>query len=88
MKIEHCGEEHVLHLETREVGLLLDILEAALPAETISGPRASNPGLSQFFNSVYGDLIETARQAWTQPAPGDAAPRGAGALPCHPGLLP
>jgi hypothetical protein len=51
------------------VGLLLDILEAALPAETISGPRASNPGLSRFFNSVYGDLIETARQAWSQTGP-------------------
>jgi hypothetical protein len=69
VKIEHCGEDHVLHLETCEVGLLLDILEAALPAETISGPRASNPGLSRFFNSVYGDLIETARQAWSQTGP-------------------
>ncbi len=73
MKIEHRGEDHVLHLETCEVGLLLDILEAALPAETISGPRASNPGLSRFFNSVYGDLIETARQAWSQTAPGAAS---------------
>jgi hypothetical protein len=31
------GEALVLHLQTKEVALLLDILEAALPTEKISG---------------------------------------------------
>ncbi|MFN5116513.1 MAG: hypothetical protein ACK5FE_07020 [Cyanobacteriota bacterium] len=70
MRVEHCGQEHLLHLETREVALLIDILEAALPAEGISGPRTSNPPLSGFFNDVYARLIDTARVGWER----DAAP--------------
>jgi hypothetical protein len=66
VRIEHCGPDHVLHLETREVGLLIDILEAALPAERITGLRATNPPLSRFFNDVYGRLIDTARDAWRE----------------------
>lgn len=48
------------------MALLIDILEAALPAEAISGVRTSNPPLSAFFNTVYGQLIDTARSAWRQ----------------------
>ena len=66
MKIEHRSRRHVLHLEDREVALLIDILEAALPADAISGVRTSNPPLSAFFNTVYGQLIDTARCAWRQ----------------------
>ncbi|MCS5700241.1 hypothetical protein NZK32_14465 [Cyanobium sp. FGCU-52] len=69
MRVLHQGGEHLLHLRTREVALLLDILEAALPAETISGPRASNPSLSQFFNEIYGQLIDTARAGWADVVP-------------------
>lgn len=58
-------EELVLHLRTGEVALLLDIFEAALPTERISGLHTHNPALSHFFNSVYGGLISTAReQGW------------------------
>ncbi len=69
MRVLHQGGEHLLHLRTREVALLLDILEAALPADTISGPRASNPSLSQFFNEIYGQLIDTARVGWADVVP-------------------
>ena len=69
MRVLHQGGEHLLHLGTREVALLLDILEAALPADTISGPRASNPSLSHFFNEIYGQLIDTARAGWADGAP-------------------
>lgn len=64
MKIEHSGHEHVLHLRSEEVALLIDILEAALPAETISAAGRSNPSLSRFFNDVYSRLIDAARDAW------------------------
>lgn len=64
MKVEHSGHEHVLHLRSEEVALLIDILEAALPAETISGSGRPNPSLSRFFNDVYSRLIDTARDAW------------------------
>jgi hypothetical protein len=61
-------DELVLRLRTQEVALLLDIFEAALPSEKISGLRTHNPALSHFFNSVYGGLITTARQhGWTTP---------------------
>ncbi|MFM7267184.1 MAG: hypothetical protein ACKOZT_01170 [Cyanobium sp.] len=50
------------------MALLIDILEAALPAEEITGARSSNPALSGFFNSVYGQLIDTARVVWGQAA--------------------
>lgn len=56
------SEELVLRLHTREVALLLDIFEAALPSEKISGLQTRNPDLTHFFNSVYGGLITTARQ--------------------------
>ncbi|MFM7393106.1 MAG: hypothetical protein ACKO22_01785 [Cyanobium sp.] len=69
MRVLHQGGEHLLQLRTREVALLLDILEAALPADTISGPRASNPSLSQFFNEIYGQLIDTARTGWADVVP-------------------
>jgi|688.fasta_scaffold00246_17 hypothetical protein len=64
MKVEHSGHDHVLHLRGEEVALLIDILEAALPAEKISGSGRSNPSLSSFFNDVYSRLIDTARDAW------------------------
>jgi hypothetical protein len=35
-----------------------------LPAERISGPRASDPSLSRFINGVYASMIDTARQVW------------------------
>lgn len=55
-------EELVLRLQTKEVALLLDIFEAALATEKISGLQTHNPDLTHFFNSVYGGLISTARQ--------------------------
>jgi hypothetical protein len=59
------GEALVLHLHTKEVALLLDILEAALPTEKISGLHTCNPAMTHFFNSVYGGLLSTAReQGW------------------------
>jgi hypothetical protein len=59
------GEDLVLHLQTKEVALLLDILEAALPTEKISGLHTCNPAMTHFFNSVYGGLLSTAReQGW------------------------
>ncbi|MFM9087250.1 MAG: hypothetical protein ACKOPT_03745 [Cyanobium sp.] len=72
MRIEHTAAEAardaswdedalVLHLHTREVALLLDILEAALPTEKISDPHTCNPAMTHFFNSVYGGLLSTAR---------------------------
>ena len=64
MKVEHLGQEHLLHLESREVALLVDILEAAVASESISGTGVSDPSLSQFFNSIYSDLIDTAREIW------------------------
>lgn len=58
-------EALVLHLHTKEVALLLDILEAALPTEKISGLHTCNPAMTHFFNSVYGGLLSTAReQGW------------------------
>lgn len=66
MRVLHQGGDHLLQLRTQEVALLLDILEAALPADAISGSRACNPSLSQFFNEVYGQLIDTARQGWDE----------------------
>ena len=87
MQIEHSGgpsrfpatlapngvpkEELVLRLHTKEVALLLDILEAALPSEKISGLQTHNPDLTHFFNSVYGGLITTARRhGWGTPQGG------------------
>jgi hypothetical protein len=64
VKIEHCGRQHRLQLESGEVALLIDILEAALPAEAISGVHTTNPSLSTFFNRIYSDLIDTARDVW------------------------
>lgn len=74
MRVLHQGGEHLLRLHTREVALLLDILEAALPADTISGPMAHNPSLSLFFNEVYAQLIDTARQGWSEALPAAAPP--------------
>lgn len=57
--------ELVLRLQSAEVGLLLDIFEAALGTERISGLHTRNPALTHFFNSVYGGLLTTARsQGW------------------------
>ena len=57
------------------MALLVDILEAALPAEAISGLRTTNPALSGFFNSIYSELIDTARQVWQHsPSSGVAEP--------------
>lgn len=67
MRIRHRGHRHLLLLEDRDVALLIDILEAALPAESISGCRTTNPALSGFFNSIYGELIDTAREVWRSP---------------------
>lgn len=64
MRVEHLGQEHLLHLEGREVALLVDILEAAVASEAISGMEASDPSLSRFFNAMYNDLIDTAREIW------------------------
>jgi len=75
MRVLHQGGDHLLQLRTREVALLLDILEAALPADVISGSRSRNPSLSQFFNEVYVQLIDTARQGWTELRP-SAGPAG------------
>lgn len=66
LRIRHRGRRHLLLLEDREAALLLDILEAALPAEAISGLRTSNPDLSGFFNRIYSELIDAARQVWQQ----------------------
>lgn len=74
MRIRHRGHRHLLLLEDRDVALLIDILEAALPAEEISGARSSNPALSGFFNSVYGQLIDTAREVWSRGAANPANP--------------
>lgn len=68
-----ADEELVLHLRTGEVALLLDIFEAALPTERISGLHTHNPALSHFFNSVYGGLISTAREQGWGAAPLPAA---------------
>jgi len=64
VRIRHRGHRHLLVLEDRDVALLIDILEAALPADSISGCRTTNPALSGFFNSVYGQLFDTAREVW------------------------
>lgn len=64
MRVEHLGQEHLLHLEGREVALLVDILEAAVASESITGTGVSDPSLSRFFNSIYNDLIDTAREIW------------------------
>lgn len=74
MRIRHRGRRHLLLLEDREAALLIDILEAALPAEAISGLRTSNPALSGFFNSIYSELIDAARQAWQQGASAASEP--------------
>jgi hypothetical protein len=72
MKVDHRGSHHLLDLESAEVALLLDILEAALGAEAISGPGRSNPPLARLFNDLYSGLLETARAQWGQgPAPLD-----------------
>ena len=78
MKVEHAGSEHLLRLEAREVALLVDILEAALPAEAISGAAAPNPRLSAFFNDVYSHLLDTAREVWQRDPGGQALPAGHG----------
>jgi len=64
MLVEHRGHEHLLRLDDGEVALLIELLETALPAERISGPRASDPSLSRFINGVYASMIDTARQVW------------------------
>ncbi len=64
MKVDHRGAHHLLDLESAEVALLLDILEAALPSESISGQAASNPSLTRLFNELYSGLIDTAREEW------------------------
>jgi hypothetical protein len=64
MKVDHRGTHHLLDLESAEVALLLDILEAALGAEAISGPEATNPPLARLFNDLYSGLLDTARAEW------------------------
>jgi hypothetical protein len=78
MRVEHVGREHLLRLEAREVALLVDILEAALPAEAITGVAAPNPRLSAFFNDVYSHLLDTAREVWHRDPGGRALPLGPG----------
>lgn len=69
MLIRHRGHRHLLLLEDRDAALLIDILEAALPAEAISGLRTANPALTGLFNTLYNELIGTARQVWERSAP-------------------
>jgi hypothetical protein len=69
MRVEHCGHEHVLRMDDREVALLMDVLEAALPAERISGQGSDNPSLSGFINGIYAQMIDTARQVWQASLP-------------------
>jgi hypothetical protein len=71
MRVEHCGHEHVLRMDDREVALLIDILEAALPAEKISGVAGGNPSLSRVINGVYAQMIDTARQVWQGAIPAE-----------------
>lgn len=75
MKVDHRGTHHLLDLESEEVALLLDILEAAVGAEAISGPGASNPPLARLFNDLYSGLLDTARAQWRQAATA-LAPQG------------
>ena len=75
MKVDHRGSHHLLDLESAEVALLLDILEAALGAEAISGPGASNPPLARLFNDLYSGLLDTARSQWRR-GPAGLAPQG------------
>jgi hypothetical protein len=49
------------------------ILEAALPAEGISGSTTSNPSLTRLFNELYSGLIDTAREVWCHGQPGAQA---------------
>ena len=82
MKLDHRGSHHLLDLENAEVALLLDILEAALPAEGITGKAVCNPSLSRLFNELYSGLIDTARQVWSE---GQVRPISAGtAAECRP----
>lgn len=69
MRIEQAGRDCLLQLDVSEVALLVDILEAALPAEAISGPATVNPSMSRFFNEVYARLIDTARTVWKAEQP-------------------
>ena len=75
MKVDHRGSHHLLDLESAEVALLLDILEAALGADAISGPEACNPPLARLFNDLYSGLLETARAEWRHGA-GPPSPQG------------
>lgn len=81
MRIRHRGRRHLLLLEDRDAALLIDILEAALPADAISGLRSTNPALTGLFNSLYSELIDSARQVWQGGAP---APLPLDAEPGHP----
>ncbi len=83
MKLDHRGSHHLLDLESGEVALLLDILEAALPAEGISGSAACNPPLSRLFNELYSGLIDTAREVWC-PGPSPTPTTTASAEPQPP----
>lgn len=75
MKVDHRGSHHLLDLESAEVALLLDILEAALGAEAISGPGTSNPDLARLFNDLYSGLLDTARSQWRE-GPAGCGPQG------------
>lgn len=71
MRCEHATnrtgqEEHRLLLHTHEVGLLTELLEAALNSERLTGNGQADPRLLSFFNTLYADLLETARQAWQE----------------------
>jgi hypothetical protein len=77
MKVDHRGGHHLLDLESVEVALLLDILEAALETEAVGGAASRNPPLARVFNALYSGLLDTAREVWCQPASADpACPQG------------
>jgi hypothetical protein len=72
MRCEHATNrqgqpEHRLLLQTDEVALLTELLEAALGSEQLTGTGQADPRLVTFFNTLYADLLETARRSWEDP---------------------
>lgn len=72
MRCEHATDrtgrqEHRLLLQTHEVGWLTELLEAALSSERLTGDAEADPHLVTFFNTLYADLLDTARRAWREP---------------------
>lgn len=72
MRCEHATNrlgqpEHRLLLHTEELVLLTELLEAALSSERLTGSGQADPRLVTFFNTLYADLLETARRSWSDP---------------------